>query len=109
MVWKCHQLLRNDGEGVFVDVTEGSGFENYNGTGIENVTYDFDNDGYLDILGLGNSLMMNNGDMTFTLVESNVNNGPVGDVNNDGSLDVMNDGQLKLGVPNDNNYLKLRC
>jgi hypothetical protein len=101
-----HKLMRNDGDGVFVDITEGSGFEDFNGTGIENVTHDFNNDGYLDILGLGNSLMINNGDMTFTYVESNVDNGPVGDVNDDGSLDVLNGGQLKMGIPNENNYLK---
>ncbi len=102
-----HKLMRNDGDGVFVDVTEGSGLDTQTGTSIENTTHDFDNDGYLDLLGLGNTLMKNNGDMTFTFVESNINNGPVGDINNDGFLDVMNGDNLKYNIPNDNNFMVL--
>ncbi|HEX2617929.1 MAG TPA: VCBS repeat-containing protein, partial [Flavobacteriales bacterium] len=59
-----HKLMRNDG-GSFTNITPGSGFDLFSGESIEWITYDFDNDGYLDILG-GGSLLLNDHDMTFT-------------------------------------------
>ena len=101
-----HKLLRNDG-GTFVDITEGSGVDMIMGTGRENICHDFDNDGYLDILGMGNTYLSNNGDMTFTQWLLPIGNGPIGDLNNDGFLDIVNGGQLFLNMGNDNNYVKV--
>ncbi|MFN2429483.1 MAG: FG-GAP-like repeat-containing protein [Cryomorphaceae bacterium] len=99
-----HKLLENNGDGTFTDVTEGSGVEFITGTGIENITHDFDNDGHLDLLGMGGTFMHGNGDMTFTEADFGPNNGAVGDVNNDGFLDVLNQ-QIHINDGNDNNYL----
>ncbi len=101
-----HKLLANDGAGNFTDVTAGSGIDVVAGSGIENITHDFDNDGYLDILGMGGTFMKGNGDMTFTQTTVNITNGPVGDLNNDGFLDVSN-GQIMYNDGNGNNYLKI--
>ena len=100
-----HKLLRNDG-GTFVNITNGSGIDNIGGTGIENVCHDFDNDGFIDILGMGNTFMHNNGDMTFTELDIEPGNGPIGDMNNDGFLDILS-GQLYINDGNDNNYIKI--
>src|SRR5690606_5924844 len=74
---------------------------------IENVTHDFNNDGFLDVYGAGHKIMMNNGDLTFTPVPVGPNNGPVGDLNNDGFLDIVSGGYAWLNQPNGNNYLKV--
>jgi len=107
-----HKLMVNNGDGTFSDMTAGSGLENYSGTSIEWTTHDFDNDGYLDILGEG-KILKNNGDFTFTVSEIDFRNGPVGDLNNDGFLDVVNTGGFDIGSTervylndgNENNYL----
>jgi hypothetical protein len=96
--------MLNDGTGNFVDVTEDVGLSNFSATSIEWVTHDFDNDGYLDIMGGGGYIIRNNGDLTFTPTEVTVTNGPIGDLNNDGFLDVVQ-GNLYLNNGNDNNYL----
>lgn len=101
-----HKLLRNEG-GTFTDITAGSGIDNVTGTSVENICHDFDNDGFLDILGMGNTFMHNNGDMTFSQMEFDPGNGPVGDLNNDGFLDVVNSGTLYLNQGNENNYIKV--
>lgn len=99
-----HVFMRNNGDGTFTNVTEGSGFDTFNGLSLEWVTHDFDNDGYLDILG-GGKLHRNNGDMTFSPIDISFSNGPIGDLNNDGFLDVVDGGTVFFNVPNDNNYL----
>ena len=101
-----HKLLRNDG-GVFVDVTAGSGIDNITTSGVENICHDFDNDGFVDILGMGGTFMHNNGDMTFTKMPFDPGNGPIGDLNNDGFLDIVNGNTLYLNAGNDNNYIKV--
>lgn len=103
-----HKLMRNEGDGTFSEVTDPSGFENLSATGIEWVAYDFDNDGYVDVFGGNGTLMMNNGDMTFTEVElPGIGTGPVGDLNNDGFLDIANNNAIHLNAGNDNNWIKI--
>ena len=100
------RLFRNDGHGVFTDVTEtaglaGSGFDSGVAVG------DYDNDGYPDLFVAGvhhNTLYHNNGNGTFTDVtaQSGIRNSPDPefgptwaitavwvDVNNDGLLDLF--------------------
>ena len=43
-----HKLMRNNSDGSFTDVTTGAGVSGAI-NGHENVSYDIDNDGYLDI------------------------------------------------------------
>jgi hypothetical protein len=101
------KLMRNNGDGTFTNITEGSGLDTFNGTSRDYVTHDFNNDGYLDILGGGHYMLYNNGDLTFTVVNGAPGSGPVGDLNNDGFLDVQNGNILHLGYDNGNNWLKI--
>lgn len=90
------QIYRNNGFGVYTDVTAGSGFST-SFDAIESIVEDFDNDGYLDILISGPGLVMyhNNGDGTYTSV-SGVFGGAMtsflsfatGDLNHDGFIDL---------------------
>lgn len=100
-----HKLLENNGDGTFTDVTFGSGIVGIEGTGIENITHDWNNDGYLDLLGMGGTFMLGNGDMTFTQHEFGPGNGPIGDLNNDGFLDIVGGNTLYINEGNENNYL----
>lgn len=100
-----HKLYRNDGN-TFTNITPGSGFDLFNGTSIEFIARDFDNDGYVDVLG-GGMLMKNNGNMTFSPVSVPFSNGPTGDLNNDGFIDVQNDNTIYLNAGNSNHWLKV--
>ncbi len=100
-----HKLLRNDGN-TFTNVTAGSGFDLFNGTSIEFIARDFDNDGYVDVLG-GGALMVNNGDMTFSMANVPFDNGPTGDLNNDGFVDVQNGNTVYMNAGNSNNWIKV--
>ncbi|MCO5273394.1 MAG: FG-GAP-like repeat-containing protein [Flavobacteriales bacterium] len=100
-----HKLYRND-NGMFTNITTGSGFDLYNGTNIEFIARDFDNDGYVDVLG-GGMLMKNNGNMTFNPVSVPFINGPTGDLNNDGFIDVQNGNIIYMNAGNTNNWLKV--
>jgi enediyne biosynthesis protein E4 len=100
-----NRLFRNDGGGVFTDVTDKAGVA---GTGFDNgvAVGDYDNDGYPDLFVAGvhhNTLYHNNGDGTFTdvtakagLDRADKQYGPLWaitavwvDVNNDGLLDLF--------------------
>jgi hypothetical protein len=100
-----NRLFRNDGNGVFTDVTDQSGLS---GSGYDNgvAVGDYDNDGYPDLFVAGvhrNTLYHNNGDGTFTDVtaKAGLNHpdrqyGPMWsvaaiwvDVNGDGLLDLF--------------------
>lgn len=91
------QIFKNNGSGVFTDVTAGSGFST-SFDAIESIVEDFDNDGWLDILISGPGLVMyhNNGNGTYTAL-SGVFGGAMasflsfatGDLNHDGAIDLV--------------------
>jgi hypothetical protein len=100
-----NRLFRNDGNGVFTDVTKKAGLEG-SGYDIGVAVGDYDNDGYPDLFIAGvhrNTLYHNNGDGTFTDVtkKAGLDNldteyGPLWavaaawvDINNDGKLDLF--------------------
>lgn len=101
-----HRLMRNDGDGVFTNVTAGSGLDQLLTQSIEWVTHDFNNDGRLDILG-GGVIMVNLGELRFAPNSYLPGFGGVGDLNNDGSLDIFGQQGLQSGVPNDNHWLRV--
>ncbi len=101
-----NRLFRNDGNGIFTDVTKEAGLA---GTGYDMgvAVGDYDNDGFADLFVAGvhgNTLYHNNGDGTFTNVTAKAGldrfqdprYGPLWsmaaawvDVNNDGLLDLF--------------------
>ncbi len=102
-----HKLMRNNGDGTFTDITAGSGLDNFGGTSIEHATYDFNNDGYLDIMGNSNTIYLNNGDFTFTPYVVPFSGAAIADLNNDGFLDAFAGGSIHYNNGNDNNWIKI--
>lgn len=102
-----HKLMKNNGDGTFSDITAGSGWDTDNFSGIEYISFDFDNDGFADIMGGGTHIYMNNGDFTFYEFNSGVPIGAVGDLNNDGFLDIQSGGNVYFNTGNDNNWIKI--
>jgi len=103
-----HKLMRNNGDGTFTDVTAGSGWENFTDISIEHVTFDFDNDGFADVLSGGNLIRYNNGDMTFTESNVGVYGSSVADLNDDGFLDLLGSGTVYFNNGNSNNWIKIQ-
>ena len=104
----AHKLMRNNGNGTFTDVTSGAGVSTAP-NGHENVSYDIDNDGYLDILCNG-TIMYGNGDLTFEDVDStqiSYSNGAFGDLNNDGFIDSYSNGTIYWNLTTSNNWIKI--
>lgn len=101
-----HTLMRNNDDGTFTNVITGSGLESFNATGIENATYDFNNDGNPDIISNGN-ILLGNGDLTFT-IQSGIlpsSNGSYGDLNADGFIDCFFQGTIYMNDTNSNNWI----
>ena len=99
-----HKLIHNNGNGTFTNVTTGSGFDTFPGQSIEWNCRDFNNDGWIDIIG-GGAIHYNQGDMTFISDVTPPGNGPIGDLNNDGFLDLLSGNVVHLNNGNDNNWL----
>jgi hypothetical protein len=103
------KVQRNNGDGTFTSVTPGSGWDTFTAVGREFVAQDFDNDGFLDVLSAGNTIMFGDGAFHFTpnpntYLLSTVDR-PVGDLNNDGFLDIQNGTHVLFNNGNANNYL----
>ncbi|WP_033959441.1 FG-GAP-like repeat-containing protein [Psychroserpens jangbogonensis] len=103
-----HKLMRNNSNGTFTDVTSGAGVSGAP-NGHESVSYDIDNDGYLDILCNG-TIMYGKGDLTFEDADSNqidYKNGSLGDLNNDGFIDTYYNGNIYWNLTTSNNWIKI--
>jgi hypothetical protein len=97
----------NSVEEAFTNITAGSGWET-NNTNRDYVSYDFDNDGFIDVLGGGNRIMFNQGNMTFVpITYTGMGVGAIGDLNNDGFMDILNGSTVRYGVPNGNKWIKI--
>lgn len=103
-----HKFMKNNGDATFTDITAGSGWDINTSTNIEHVAHDFDNDGFVDVLGGGNKIMFNLGNGTFA-PESypNIAVGGIGDLNDDGFIDFLNGSTIRYAVPNNNNWVKV--
>jgi hypothetical protein len=106
-----HRLFRNNlelGSLTFTNITAGSGFDTNTNTNRDYIAYDFDNNGFIDVMGGGGKIMFNQGNGTFVATTfANLSLGAVGDLNNDGFLDFQNGANIRYAVPNTNNWLKL--
>lgn len=102
-----HKFYLNNGDGTFTNITEGSGFEDIETMGIENMPGDFNNDGWVDVLGLGSMFMLNNGDMTFTPSTCPFYPAPYGDLDNDGYLDFVSGSTVYYNNEEGKNWIKV--
>lgn len=98
----------NSVEEAYTEITSGSGWDTNSSTNIDNVAYDFDNDGWVDVLGGGNKIMFNQGNGTFSPVSyTGISVGGIGDLNNDGFLDIQSGTTIRFANPNGNNWVKV--
>ena len=116
-------LLLNQGDGVFLDITESAGLESLTDQNTRGgVLFDVDNDGDLDLLiPFPLSFFLNNGNGTFTEateISGLVSIGgqtAIGDYDRDGFLDIATGGNSPNEIPtnlhrnlgNDNHYLRV--
>ncbi|MBK9148272.1 MAG: VCBS repeat-containing protein [Flavobacteriales bacterium] len=101
-----HKLMRNNGDGTFEAATAGSGMDAFTGQSIEWTAHDFNNDGWIDIMG-GGAIHYNNGDWTFSHDVTAPGNHCIGDFNNDGFLDIGRSSGYHRNEGNDNNWIRI--
>ena len=99
-------MVINNGDGTFSDITAGSGWDTNTSTSIEHIAHDFNNDGFVDVMGGGSKIMYNLGDGTFVASSTGFGVAAVGDLNNDGFLDFQTGNTLRLNNGNSNNWIK---
>jgi len=104
-------VKKNNGDGTFTSVTAGSGYDTSSNIGREYVAQDFDNDGFLDVLGSGSNIMFGDGAFHFTpnpnMYALSDFDRPVGDLNNDGFLDIQNGTNVLFNNGNSNRWLNV--
>lgn len=104
-------VKKNNGDGTFTSVSVGSGYDTDNSMGREYVAEDFDNDGFLDVLGAGNTIMFGDGDFHFTpnpnMYPLSTVDRPIGDLNNDGFLDIQNGTNVLFNNGNSNRWINV--
>ncbi len=104
-------VKRNNGDGTFSSITAGSGYDTIFTTGREYVAHDFDNDGFLDVLNSGSTIMFGDGNFHFTpnpnTYPLSTVDRPVGDLNDDGFLDIQNGNNVLFNNGNTNHWIKI--
>lgn len=93
----------------FTNITAGSGWDTNTSINRDYIAYDFDNDGFVDVLGSGNKIMFNKGNGIFEPVNyiGGISVGAVGDLNRDGFLDILNGSTIKYAIPNGNKWFAM--
>lgn len=99
----------NSVEEAFTNITVGSGWDSFSTINRDYIAYDFDNNGFIDVMGGGNKIMFNQGNNIFSVANypANITLGPIGDLNNDGFVDISNGSTIHTAVPNGNNWVKV--
>lgn len=109
------RLFRNDlnttnnVEEPFTNITASSGFDNLTNVYRDYIAYDFDNDGWIDIMGSNSKIMFNKGNNNFSPINysTNLTMGGIGDLNNDGFLDSFYGNKIYYAVPNTNKWIRI--
>ena len=102
-----HKLLYNNGDGTFVAAPAGNGMDQWTGLSVEWTAHDFNNDGWIDVLG-GQAMHYNNHDGTFSHDPVAPHNQAVGDIDNDGLLDLATFNGYYRNIGNDHHYNHIR-
>ena len=124
---RVNNLYRNEGNGYYVKMTQAQVGNIVNGgtLNLANVWGDFDNDGYIDCFvtrdASGNRFYHNNGDGTFTNMDTisianvtgNHFGASAGDYDKDGKLDIFvtgpTPGLYRNIFPNNNKWVDIKC
>ena len=107
MYFKNNLDKTNSVEEPFTNITVGSGWDTDTTINRDYIAYDFDNNGFIDVMGGGNRIMFNQGNGTFAASTYTFGVGSVGDLNNDGFLDIANGSTIRYAIPNANNWVKV--
>lgn len=99
----------NSVEEAYTNITSGSGWDTNTSINRDYIAYDFDNNGFVDIMGGGSKIMFNQGNNTFAAATypSSITLGAIGDLNSDGFLDIADGATIHTAVPNGNNWIKV--
>jgi len=104
-----NRLMINNGDGTFTDTIRTTNINASDLGAWEATSWDFDNNGYVDILSeLSDRIYYNYGNLEFIPSTTSVlfRSGGVGDLNNDGFMDVVSNDQVYINDGNDNNWVK---
>ena len=105
---QANKFMLNNGDGTFTDIIGQVGISPSDFGVRESLSADFDNNGFMDIIiDFPFKIYYNNGDMTFTAVETDVISGALGDLNNDGFLDVHSSNRIWYNEGNENHWIKV--
>ena len=101
----------NDGNAItqpFTNLSVETGWDADPTTARDYIAYDFDNDGYVDVMSSSGRIMFNvDGEYFVATQYTGLTMGAVGDLNSDGFLDILNGSNIRYAVPNGNGWLRI--